>query len=145
MTALDIHQIKKILPHRSPILMIDRVTEIISGERAVAVKNITMNEEVFKGHFPNNPVFPGTWIVEAMAQTSIILYYTKYEKELKTPPQYYLGSIKSEFIKPVYPGDQLVIEAKTIKMVPQMALVEVIAWVGKEKVSKAELTFGIKR
>ena len=145
MTALDIHQIKKILPHRSPILMIDRVTEIISGERTVAVKNITMNEEVFKGHFPNNPVFPGTWIVEAMAQTSIILYYTKYEKELKTPPQYYLGSIKSEFIKPVYPGDQLVIEAKTIKMVPQMALVEVIAWVGKEKVSKAELTFGIKR
>lgn len=145
MSELSIHQIKNILPHRPPILMLDKVLEYTQGEKVVAIKNVAINDEVFKGHFPNNPVMPGTAIVEAMAQAAIILYYTQYEKELKSKPEYYLGSIKSDFLKPVCPGDQLKIEVNTVRMLPTMAFVSATAFVRNEKVAHAQLTFAIKR
>jgi len=112
---LNVLEIRKYLPHRYPFLMIDRVLEIKEGESIVAIKNITINEEVFQGHFPNFPVFPGVLLIEAMAQVCGIL---GFKSENKTPDDgsiYLLAGIDNvRFKQQVMPGDQVVLEAKIV-------------------------------
>lgn len=114
-TAMDIHQILEYLPHRYPILLVDRVLEIVPGERIVALKNVSMNEPFFPGHYPHHPVMPGVLIVEAMAQTAAILSFRNQEgKPEKDAVYYFVGIDGARFKRPVMPGDQLIIEVSIL-------------------------------
>jgi len=111
MTTMDIHQILDYLPHRYPILLVDRVLEVVPGERIRALKNVTVNEPFFPGHYPHHPVMPGVLIVEAMAQTAAILSFkTMGNKPDDKSVYYFVGIDGARFKKPVSPGDQLIIE-----------------------------------
>src|SRR5882672_3217766 len=105
--ALDIHEILKILPHRYPLLLIDRVLELKRRERIVAIKNVTINEPFFNGHFPGLPIMPGVLVVEALAQAAAILAFRTAEKKSDGKSIYYLVGIDgARFKRPVIPGDQ---------------------------------------
>ena len=145
MKILTVDQIKGILPQRFPFLFIDGVNELKPGKRVVAYKNVTGNDGFFQGHFPGNPVMPGTLIIEAMAQASAFLYYSKYKYDLAHTPTYYIGSIKAEFKKPVIPGDQLVIKAETAKLIVTGGFVNAEALVDNICIAKAELIFAVKK
>lgn len=112
-TTMDIHQILEYLPHRYPILLVDRVLEVVPGERITALKNVSMNEPFFPGHYPHHPVMPGVLIVEAMAQTSAILSFkSQGDKKADDKTVYYFAGIdNARFKRPVSPGDQLIIES----------------------------------
>lgn len=110
---LDVNDIMKLLPHRYPFLLVDRVTEIDPGKKIVGLKNVTMNEPFFPGHFPGHPVMPGVLIVEAMAQTAALLVYSSSE-ENKGKITYFVGIDNTKFRKPVVPGDQLTLELEVI-------------------------------
>jgi len=143
---LEIEEIQKILPQRFPFLMIDRVTELDPGKKVVAIKNVTVNEGFFDGHFPDNPIMPGVLIVEAMAQASIVLFHSKFnanEAQVKKM-SYYLGSVKVRFMHPVFPGDQLKITVEPVKMVTGAAIVNVVACVDDKEVAKGELVLSAK-
>ncbi|KRL03045.1 3-hydroxyacyl-ACP dehydratase FabZ [Liquorilactobacillus capillatus] len=139
--VLDITEIKKIIPHRYPMLLIDRVDELVPGEMAVAKRNVTIHEEVFNGHFPNNPVLPGALIVESLAQTGAVALLTLPEFKGKTA---YFGGIKeAKFRRVVRPGDTLRLEVKLDKIRNNVGLGKGIATVEGKKVCTAELTFMI--
>ena len=107
--AIDIHQIIKRLPHRYPILLVDRVLEVEGSTRIKAIKNVTINEPFFTGHFPNRPVMPGVLILEAMAQASALLLLPPDSNKLDPDVVYYfVGIDNARFKRPVEPGDQLV-------------------------------------
>jgi len=108
---MDIDTIMSLLPHRYPFLMIDRIEEVDPGERAVAIKCVSVNEPQFQGHFPHNPIMPGVLITEAFAQTAGIVALSAHE-ELAGATVYLLGLDKVRFRKPVRPGDRLVITAE---------------------------------
>jgi len=108
----DTRRIMEMIPHRYPFLLIDRVTEVDPNERAVALKNVTINENFFQGHFPGAPVMPGVLIIEAMAQTAAALVVHSAGKELEGKLVYFMAIDEAKFRKPVVPGDQLVIEVK---------------------------------
>ena len=115
---MNVNEIMELLPHRYPFLLVDRVTEIVPGERIVAYKNISINEEVFNGHFPGAPIFPGVMMVEAMAQVSGLLgFATTGEKADDGKLNLFAGVDKVRFKRPVVPGDQLVLtsEIDTVK------------------------------
>lgn len=103
---LDVNEIMKILPHRYPFLLVDRVVELEPGKRIVSIKNVTINEPFFPGHFPGHPVMPGVLIVEAMAQTAALCVYTASEDNIGKVT-YFVGIDNTRFRKPVVPGDQL--------------------------------------
>ncbi|MFA5262126.1 MAG: 3-hydroxyacyl-ACP dehydratase FabZ [Candidatus Omnitrophota bacterium] len=134
---LNIEDIKKLLPQRFPFLMIDRVVEA-SPDKVVAIKNVTASEQFFKGHFPEQPVMPGALMIEAMAQTGIILYKQKYPNDTVL----YLVSVKSRFTSPVIPGDQLRITVEPVKMMSKMGIFKAVAMVQDKKVAEAEIAFG---
>ncbi|MGY8871443.1 MAG: 3-hydroxyacyl-ACP dehydratase FabZ [Pseudomonadales bacterium] len=109
---MDVNEIREYLPHRYPFLLVDRVLEITPGESIVALKNVTVNEPFFNGHFPEHPVMPGVLIVEAMAQAAGILGFKTMDKKPQDGSIYYfVGSDKLRFKRPVVPGDQLKLEA----------------------------------
>ncbi|MBX9900364.1 MAG: 3-hydroxyacyl-ACP dehydratase FabZ [Burkholderiaceae bacterium] len=113
MNSLDITQIKQYLPHRYPLLLVDRVLDWESGKRITAIKNVTANEEFFNGHFPSKPVMPGVLMIEAMAQTAAILsFLTKNQKPDENTLVYFLGIDGVRFKRPVVPGDQLRMEVE---------------------------------
>jgi 3-hydroxyacyl-[acyl-carrier-protein] dehydratase len=110
---MDIQEIMRKLPHRYPIILVDRVLEVVSGERIVALKNVTINEPFFMGHFPGHPVMPGVLIIESLAQACAILAFVTLEaKEGDGTLFYFAGIDAARFKKPVIPGDQLRLEAE---------------------------------
>ena len=113
--TLDINQIKEYLPHRYPLLLVDRVLDVELGKRIVAIKNVTINEEFFNGHFPHKPVMPGVLMIEAMAQTAAILsFMTMGVKPDENSVVYFVGIDNARFKRPVEPGDQLRMEVEIV-------------------------------
>ncbi len=112
---LDTRRIMEMLPHRFPMLLIDRVLEVDPNERAVALKNVTINEDFFNGHFPGAPVMPGVLIIEAMAQTAAALVVHSVGKELEGKLVYFMAIDEAKFRKPVTPGDQLLIYVQRVQ------------------------------
>ncbi|MFH1158134.1 MAG: 3-hydroxyacyl-ACP dehydratase FabZ [Pseudomonadota bacterium] len=110
--VIDIRRIMKMIPHRYPFLMIDRVLEVVPNESAVGLKNVTINENFFQGHFPGAPVMPGVLIIEAMAQTSAALVVHSAGSALEGKLVYFMGIEAAKFRKPVMPGDALHIHVK---------------------------------
>ncbi|MFH0763136.1 MAG: 3-hydroxyacyl-ACP dehydratase FabZ [Candidatus Omnitrophota bacterium] len=145
MQAINIEQIQKILPQRFPILMIDKVLQLETNKKVVAVKNVTINEAYFGGHFPGEPVMPGVMLIEAMAQAAIILFYSPETKVSQKPPAYYLACVKIRFLKPVFPGDQLKITVTPVKVISAAAIVNAVAEVDNREVARGELTFSVKK
>ncbi|MEI1231173.1 3-hydroxyacyl-ACP dehydratase FabZ [Enterococcus mundtii] len=138
---MNIQEIKEIIPHRYPLLLIDRVEEIIEGERIVAKKNVTINEPFFQGHFPEEPVMPGVLIVEAMAQAGAVALLSLEQFKGKTA--YFGGLDKAKFRKKVTPGDTLILEVEITKIKSSAGIGKGIAKVDGKKVAEAELTFMI--
>lgn len=115
--SMDIHQILKKLPHRYPILLVDRVLEIEKGKRIRAIKNVTINEPFFEGHFPHRPVMPGVLMLEALAQAAALLAFDTLDVQLDDKTVYYFAGIDgARFKRPVEPGDQLVLEVSLQRM-----------------------------
>lgn len=139
--GLDINQIMEIIPHRFPMLLIDKVEEIEPGKRIVGYKNVTMNEPFFQGHYPGKPIMPGVLIVEALAQLGAVAILSMEEYKGKTP---IFGSIKSaKFRKMVIPGDVLRLEVEMIKIKGPAGVGKAIATVDGKKAAEAEITFMI--
>jgi len=141
---LDIQGIMKLIPHRYPFIMIDRILEILPREKIVALKNVTINEPFFQGHFPESPIMPGVLIIEAMAQAGAVLAAKSLDKELRDPLIFFMGMDKVKFRKPVTPGDQLIFEITFLKRRGKVFKMAGIACVEKKIVAEAELmaTFG---
>lgn len=133
---LDIAGIMKALPHRYPFLLIDRVVEWERGQRLVAIKNVTMNEPFFQGHFPGNPVMPGVLILEAMAQGAAILMRDDSEEDIVP---LFMGIDKARFRRQVVPGDQLRLEIETLQKRRNVCKGAGKAYVGDELAAEGEL------
>lgn len=138
---IDIELIKKILPHRYPFLMIDRVLDYQAGHSLSAVKNITINEPFFQGHFPQKPVMPGVLIIEAMAQAAALLGIQNLEEGRLDQGSiiYLVGIDKARFRRPAGPGDQLVIDVKFLAQRRNIWKYEAVAAVDSRQVASAEL------
>ncbi|MEI3162077.1 MAG: 3-hydroxyacyl-ACP dehydratase FabZ [Lachnospirales bacterium] len=138
---MDIKEIMNILPHRHPFLLIDRVLEMEEGKKCVALKNVTMNEPFFQGHFPQEPVMPGVLIIEALAQTGAVAMLSM--EEFKGKIAFFGGIDKAKFRGKVVPGDTLRLEVEMIKIKRNAGIGKGIAYVGDKKVAEGELTFMI--
>lgn len=136
---MTIDAIRKILPQKFPFLMVDKVVALEAGKRLVAVKNVAINEDFFQGHFAGRPVMPGALIIEAMAQCAILLHSTLEGQDPGHTANYYLGSVKAQFFKPVVPGDQLRVEALLVKAMAKGLFVEAKAYVGEDRIAEADL------
>jgi 3-hydroxyacyl-[acyl-carrier-protein] dehydratase len=138
---LDAKQIMEIIPHRYPILMIDRVLEIEAGKRVVAIKNVSANEPVFQGHYPGNPIFPGVLIVEAMAQAGAVAMLSQPEYAGKMPV--FAGLDECKWKRPVLPGDQLRLEVEIVALKRGLGIGQGKAYVGDELKCEATLKFAL--
>ena len=139
--ALDFDEIRRILPQAYPFILLDRVDELTAGERIVAIKNISGNEWIFPGHFPQKAVYPGVLLVESMAQASILMMKAARPDAQGT---FLIAGAKSRFLRPVVPGDQVRFVCEAQKIISTGGIVEGKAMVGDELVAKAELTFAIR-
>ena len=140
---LDTLEIQKIIPHRFPFLLIDKIVELEPNKKLVALKNVSINEHYFVGHFPEEKVMPGVLVIEAMAQAGCIYFY--YSKNMQGKDLiYYLAKVTSKFIAPVVPGDQLRIEVTTIKLMAKAGFLKTQAFVRDKLVAEADIGFGIK-
>ncbi|UAK16336.1 3-hydroxyacyl-ACP dehydratase FabZ [Sporolactobacillus terrae] len=139
---LTIDEIKKILPHRYPFLLVDKVLEVEDGKKAVGIKNVTVNEPFFQGHFPDYPVMPGVLIVEALAQVSGIAVLSKGKQENMLT--LYAGIDKCRFKRQVRPGDQLKLEAEILRFRSGFAKANGTASVDGEIACEAEMMFALK-
>ena len=139
--TLEAQEIQAILPHRYPMLMVDRVLDLKPGESVVAQKNVSINEQIFQGHFPGNPIFPGVLQIEAMAQAGAIALLSMPDFKGKTA---YLGGIKkAKFRHMVRPGDVLRIEVTLEKLIDNTGLGKGKIYVGENMASSADLVFAI--
>ena len=137
--GMDIKEIMSIIPHRQPFLLIDRVEEIVEGEKVIATKNVSYNEPFFAGHFPQEPVMPGVLIVEAMAQAVAILSMD----EFKSKTAYFGGIKNAKFKKKVVPGDVLRLEVSIEKLKRNAGIGVGTAYVGDKVAAQAEIIFMI--
>ena len=143
---IDIHKIREILPHRYPFLLIDRVLDYQLNESLKAVKNVTVNEPFFQGHFPNRPVFPGVMILEAVAQASAILASESLEERPDGNVIFlFAGVDKARFRRPVEPGDQLIIDVKQTQYKSKIWKYSTKATVDGAVAASADITFTYRR
>jgi 3-hydroxyacyl-[acyl-carrier-protein] dehydratase len=143
--TMDIHQILKKLPHRYPILMVDRVLELEKGQRIKALKNVTINEQYFQGHFPHRPVMPGVLMLEALAQAAAVLAFETMGQEPDDNTVYYFAAVESaRFKRPVEPGDQLILDVQMGRMKAGIFKFSAKALVGNEVAVEAELTCAMR-
>lgn len=141
----DINKIQEILPQRYPFLFIDKVLEINEPEgKAVCLKAVTINEDFFRGHFPDNPVVPAVIIIEAMAQSSIILYAALKPVLAAKHPDYYLGKVEAKFFKAVRAGDCLRLEVEKEKVLDTGGITVVMAKVDGGLIAKARISFSVR-
>ncbi len=146
MKTLDIHQILKLLPHRYPFLLVDRVLDMEKGKRITALKNVTMNEPFFNGHFPHHPVMPGVLMLEAMAQAAALLSFHSLEIEPDDDTVYYFAAIDgARFRRPVGPGDQLTLEVEIERMKAGISKFKGRALVGEELACEAQLMCAMRQ
>jgi 3-hydroxyacyl-[acyl-carrier-protein] dehydratase len=144
--TIDIHQILKRLPHRYPILLVDRVLDFEAGKRLRALKNVTMNEQFFVGHFPHRPVMPGVLMLEALAQAAALLGFVTHDITPDDKTLYYFAGIDAaRFKRPVEPGDQLILEVETLRMKSSVWKFQARALVGEELAVEAELLMAIHK
>ena len=138
--SLDIMGVRRLLPHRYPFLLVDRVLECVKGERIKAVKNVTTNEPFFTGHFPHRPVMPGVMIIEALAQAAgILAFITADVVPDESTRFFFVGIDKARFRKPVEPGDQLILTATLERSFKGIWKFNTIAYVGDTEVTSAEM------
>ncbi len=138
---MEVTEIQQYLPHRYPFLLVDRVIEFEANERIVCIKNVTINEQVFNGHFPGTPIFPGVMIVEALAQASGILAFKSRNRTLNDGFIYYLaGTDKTKFKRSVIPGDQMRLEVEIVNLRKHWLKASGKAYVGDNLVCSSLLT-----
>ncbi|NOR56109.1 MAG: 3-hydroxyacyl-ACP dehydratase FabZ [Sulfurovum sp.] len=139
----NVVEIQKILPHRYPFLLVDRITEMTPGESIVAYKNISISEPVFQGHFPDHPIYPGVMILEGMAQAGGVLSFKSMgemtEEEIQSKVVYFMSIDKAKFRVPVTPGDKLVYKISVMKQKGTVWQLEAKAYVDDKIVAQAEL------
>lgn len=138
---LDVNEIQKIIPHRYPFLLVDKIIDLVPGERAIGIKNVTINEYYFRGHFPGHPVMPGVLILEALAQVGGVLMLSRPENQGKLA--YFMTIENVKFRQPVHPGDQLRLEAEVIKIRSKTGQCRGKAYVGDKLVCEAEVKFAL--
>jgi beta-hydroxyacyl-ACP dehydratase FabZ len=145
--TFDIQKIMNLLPHRYPFIMIDRILELVPGEKVVALKNVTINEPFFQGHFPGSPIMPGVLMIEAMGQAGAVLAAESLPEEEQGSLIYFMGMNNVKFRKPVVPGDQIIFEIKFLKQRAKVFKMSGIAFVDEKRVAEAELmaSFGEKQ
>lgn len=142
---MDIHQILKQLPHRYPILLVDRVLELEKGVRIKALKNVTINEPFFTGHFPHRPVMPGVLMLEAMAQAAALLAFDALDTTSNDNTLYYFAGIEgARFKRPVEPGDQLVMDVTLVRMKAGIFKFSGVARVDGQVACEADLTCAMR-
>jgi len=145
MTSLDIHQILKLLPHRYPLLLVDRVLELEHGKRIKALKNVSVNEPFFLGHFPHRPVMPGVMMIEALAQAAALLSVDAMGAAPDEKTVYYFAGIDAaRFKRPVGPGDQLILDVTLDRMKSSIFRFTARASVGGELAVEAQLTCAVR-
>tara|TARA_B100001540_G_C15618523_1_gene556474 strand:+ start:203 stop:682 length:480 start_codon:yes stop_codon:yes gene_type:complete len=115
LTSVDINRIMEMIPHRYPMLMIDQVTEMIPDKSAIGIKNVSINEPQFQGHFPNHPIMPGVMLVESMAQTAAVLVVHTLGPEAEGKLVYFMSIDNARFRKPVVPGDKLFVNVEKLR------------------------------
>ncbi|NDF12955.1 MAG: 3-hydroxyacyl-[acyl-carrier-protein] dehydratase FabZ [Proteobacteria bacterium] len=136
----DIQRIMKLIPHRYPFLLIDKVTDIVLNDSAVGIKNVTMNESYFQGHFPEKPIMPGVLIIEAIAQTAAVLVMETLGDGAGRKLVYFMSIEEAKFRKPVLPGDRLELHLKAIKNRGQVWKFEGTGMVDGQRVAEAIIT-----
>ena len=136
---LDINEIMKILPHRPPFLLVDRIIELETGKRIIGLKNVSINEPFFPGHFPGHPVMPGVLIIEAMAQVACVLAILSSDESVRSKVTYFAGIDHAKFRKPVFPGDQLRLELEAVNCKRGIWYFNSRAFVDGKLVTEAEL------
>lgn len=141
---IDVREIMQILPHRYPFLLVDRIESLKEGEEIVGIKNVSVNEPFFVGHFPGNPIMPGVLIIEAMAQVGGVLAFHSSPKEWAGSLVYFMGMDKVRFRKPVVPGDQLRLQLTTIRQKQKVFKMRGEAYVDDTLVAEAELLAAIE-
>jgi 3-hydroxyacyl-[acyl-carrier-protein] dehydratase len=137
---VDVERIQAMLPHRYPFLLVDRVTDFTPNKKLTALKNVTINEPFFQGHFPGHPVMPGVLIIEALAQASGLLVFLSAQQQKSSQPMYYLVKVdNAKFSQLVVPGDQLILEVELKRMLRRMGLFHCRAVVAGKQVAEAQL------
>ena len=146
MSIIDINEIKKYIPHRYPFLLVDRILELEEGKRVIGLKNVTVNEPFFPGHFPHSPVMPGVLIIEALAQAAAVLAFKTEGTVPDEDAMVYFASVDNvRFKRPVVPGDQLILEAEIVRTIRNIWKFKGVAKVAGEVATEAEFMCAIKR
>ncbi|WP_121170665.1 3-hydroxyacyl-ACP dehydratase FabZ [Thermovibrio guaymasensis] len=142
---MDINEIMKVIPHRYPFLLVDKIVDFVPKERIVGIKNVTMNEPFFQGHFPGHPIFPGALLIEAMAQVGCILMFKSFDLSPEKFVVYFMGIDKARFRKPVRPGDTVKFVLTPTVIKSKMSKMKGEAFVEDSLVAEAEIMAMITR